>query len=123
MLLPSFPGEVEPSKSSVVKFEARARKLENNEVVVQLFDSLSNPTTSQQEKLGFDDVNGSSFLRWPFKDDGGGVYIGRYVARELGAYNLCVLYEKSPLSPCPFEVNVYSGKLRKRIRGRLKIHF
>ncbi|MQM01072.1 hypothetical protein Taro_033821, partial [Colocasia esculenta] len=103
------PGTVDASLSRV-GFVPRIKRLVRNEVAVQLVDSFSNPITSEEAKLSFkiDPVNTSNFLRWMFADKGGGLYIGHYLARDLGNYNICVLYEDAPLSPCPFEVNVHN---------------
>ncbi|XP_078445545.1 gamete expressed 2 [Wolffia australiana] len=104
----AVPGTVDRSKSRVVNFAARTRALVQNEVSVLLLDSLANPSVSQEGKLGFSLVNGSSIERFPFGDAGNGSYVAHYVARDIGVYNICVLYENSPLQPCPLEVSVFN---------------
>lgn len=87
-----------------------------NEVLVQLMDAFSNPILSQQTKLAFqiDSVNSSSFMRWAFADNEDGSYIGYYLARDLGAYNICISFEDKNLPPCPFEIHVHESKSQKQ---------
>ncbi|OEL30159.1 Protein GAMETE EXPRESSED 2 [Dichanthelium oligosanthes] len=51
-------------------------------------------------------ITTTSFVPKEFVDNRDGSYTGRYVARYLGSYGICVLFEDKQLAPCPFEVNV-----------------
>ncbi|XP_077238223.1 gamete expressed 2 [Tasmannia lanceolata] len=103
------PAMVDTSLSSVVKFAPNVTRLVRNDVIVELMDQFSNPVLSQHSKLSLKTgpVNNSGFLRWRFVDNEDGSYVGYYLARDLGSYNICVSFEDKSLSPCPFEVNVY----------------
>ncbi|XXG51751.1 hypothetical protein AAC387_Pa03g0252 [Persea americana] len=102
-----LPGVVDASLSNVEKFSPKVAKVVQNEIVVHLMDSFSNPVVSQQSQLRFQPVNNQSFLRWTFVDNNNGSYVGQYQARDLGRYNVCVTFEDKHLSPCPFEIDVY----------------
>lgn len=82
-----------------------------SEVVVQLLDSTKNPITSSGPKLHLKirAKNDSTFTTYPFTETDG-LYHGYYVVREVGVYNVCVLFEDKALSPCPFEIQVHEGK-------------
>ncbi|XP_058067826.1 protein GAMETE EXPRESSED 2 isoform X2 [Magnolia sinica] len=107
--LEAFPGMVDASQSSIVKFVPRVAKHVINELVVQLMDSFSNPVTSQQKKLSFeiDPIRNSSFLRWDFIDNKDGSYFGYYLPTILGTYKISILFEDKHLSPSPFEISVH----------------
>lgn len=55
--------------------------------------------------------NTSSFSNLLFVDNNDGSYMGHYVAEDIGTYQICASFDDKRLSPCPFEVNVYSSKL------------
>ncbi|OVA13441.1 Filamin/ABP280 repeat-like [Macleaya cordata] len=106
------PAEVDTELSRVVRFVAKVPKVVENEIVVQLVDSFSNPVMSQQTKLSleFRVVNSSGFLIWTFEDKMDGSYIGHYLAKDIGAYEICVSFADKHLSPCPFWAFVYSSE-------------
>ncbi|XP_020266792.1 protein GAMETE EXPRESSED 2-like [Asparagus officinalis] len=108
-LMTVFPGMVDTSFSSVFSFTSRVGKLMRNMISVQLLDAYLNPVSSEEAKLSFDIKvsNSSSFMTWAFVDNKDGSYVGYYMSRALGAYNMCILYEDKPLAPCPFEIQVY----------------
>lgn len=87
-------------------------RLVRNEVTVQLMDRFSNPVTSQQSKLSFDFgfAGGSLFLNWSFENRGDGTYLGYYLAKDTGVFNISVLFEGEKLASCPFEINAYRSK-------------
>lgn len=105
------------SLSSVVKFDHKVKLSVENEVVVRLVDSFMNPVVSFESKLKFQLISGSittpgstmSFVPKEFVDNRDGSYTAHYVARGLGSYGICVLYEDKQLAPCPFEVTVLAG--------------
>ncbi|KAJ0960858.1 hypothetical protein J5N97_001263 [Dioscorea zingiberensis] len=103
------PGLVDASLSTVVKISSRVKRLVRNEVVVQLMDSFSNPTPSYKDRLSFKlgDTNISDFLTWPFVDNEDGTYTGYYLAKDLGVYNISILFDEIFLSPSPLEINLY----------------
>ncbi|XP_020090197.1 protein GAMETE EXPRESSED 2 isoform X6 [Ananas comosus] len=105
-LLKVLPGLVSTSLSNVVKFAPSVKRLMKNEVVVQLSDSFLNPVFSQKSKLSLG-ANNSSFMTWAFIDNEDGTYTGYYMARDTGAFNICILFQDEHLPPCPFEVHVY----------------
>ena len=90
----------------------RVKKLVRNAVFVQLVDAYLNPVSSQETKLSldFEVSNSSSFIRWAFVDSQDGAYVGYYLSRDIGTYNMCISYEDKSLPPCPFEVQVYESK-------------
>ncbi|KAF6176765.1 hypothetical protein GIB67_031576 [Kingdonia uniflora] len=98
--------------SKVVKFVAKVPKLIKNEIAVQLVDSFSNPVSLQQRKISLEvrSVNNSGFLAWTFVDNNNGSYTGHYLAKEIGAYEICVSFEDKYLSPCSFWIYVYSSE-------------
>ncbi|XP_020090194.1 protein GAMETE EXPRESSED 2 isoform X3 [Ananas comosus] len=108
-LLKVLPGLVSTSLSNVVKFAPSVKRLMKNEVVVQLSDSFLNPVFSQKSKLSLG-ANNSSFMTWAFIDNEDGTYTGYYMARDTGAFNICILFQDEHLPPCPFEVHVYESK-------------
>ncbi|KAL5849425.1 hypothetical protein ACOSQ3_007486 [Xanthoceras sorbifolium] len=105
-------GEVNISLSGVVELTPKVPKLIKHEIVVQLLDSFSNPVLSQQSmlKLEIASLNRSSFSSWMFVDNNDGSYSGHYLAMEVGTYEICVSFDSTHFSPCPFVVNVYSSK-------------
>ncbi|XP_010105140.2 protein GAMETE EXPRESSED 2 [Morus notabilis] len=108
-----MPGAVNTSLSGVVKFSPKVPKLVKNEVVVQLVDSFNNPVMSQQTRLKLEVTpmkNTSSFSNLLFVDNNDGSYMGHYVAEDIGTYQICASFDDKRLSPCPFEVNVYSSE-------------
>ncbi|XP_073002340.1 protein GAMETE EXPRESSED 2 [Typha latifolia] len=111
-LMQVSPGIVSMSLSRVVRFSPTVKRFAKNEVLVQLVDSFSNPIVSYQSKLNFqiEFTNSSSFARWVFVDNKDGSYLGYYLARELGSYNICISFEDKHVTPCPFEVHVYDSE-------------
>jgi hypothetical protein len=106
-------GEVNVSLSTIQKFSLRAPKMIENEMAVQLVDSFFNPVLSQQSRLTLEiaSVNKSGFSSGMFVDNDNGTYCIRYVVKDGGTYEMCVSFDGKRLSPCPFGVNVYGGKL------------
>ncbi|KAK4854944.1 hypothetical protein QYF36_002662 [Acer negundo] len=104
-------GEVNVSLSGVVNYTSKVPKLIKHEIVVQLLDSFSNPVLSQQSmlKLEIASLNSSGFSSWMFVDNNDGSYSGHYLAMEVGTYEICVWFDSTHFSPCPFVVNVYSS--------------
>lgn len=100
------------SLSGVVKFSPKVPMLITHEVVVQLLDSISNPVLSQQSRLKLEitSINNSGFSSWMFVDNNDGSYSVRYLAMEVGTYEMCVSLDGRCFSP--FQVHVYSSKLR-----------
>ncbi|KAF8392567.1 hypothetical protein HHK36_022912 [Tetracentron sinense] len=105
-------GDIDTALSGVVKFVPKVPKLIKNEIVVQLMDSFSNPILLQQSKLKLEigSINQSGFLSWMFVDNKDGSYIGYYLAKDVGTYEICVSFDGKHLPPCPFGVNVYSSE-------------
>lgn len=97
-----------------MQFVPKVPKLVENEILVQLVDSFSNPVTFQQTKLSleFRSYNSSGFLIWTFEDKMNGSYIGHYIANDIGSYEICISFEDKHLSPCPFSAFVYSSKFQ-----------
>lgn len=87
-----------------------------NEVAVQLMDSFSNPVLLQQSRLKLDiaSINSSGFSSGMFVDNSDGSYTGHYLAEGIGTYQMCASFDSNHLPPCPFRVNVYSGKFKNR---------
>ncbi|KAJ6808757.1 protein GAMETE EXPRESSED 2-like [Iris pallida] len=108
-LMKASPGLVDISQSIIIQFEPRIKKLMRSVILVQLVDAFSNPVPLQETKLSLEIkvANTSNFMRWNFADNGDGSYVGYYLSRDLGTYNICVTYEDKHLSPCPLEVQVY----------------
>ncbi|KAE9455197.1 hypothetical protein C3L33_12904, partial [Rhododendron williamsianum] len=106
-----IPREVSISLSGVVKFAPKAPKMIRNEIVVQLMDSFSNPVLSQQSKLELEiaSINKSGFSTWMFVNDNYGLYIGYYLAKDVGSYEICASFDSKHFLPCPFGVNVYTS--------------
>ncbi|GAY35858.1 hypothetical protein CUMW_019000, partial [Citrus unshiu] len=104
--------DVNMTLSGVVKFTPKVAKLITHEVVVQLLDSYSNPVLSQQSglKLEITSMNSSGFSSWMFVDNNDGSYSGHYLAMDVGTYEMCVSYDGTNFSLCPFLVNVYSSQ-------------
>ncbi|KAG0543770.1 hypothetical protein BDA96_02G217700 [Sorghum bicolor] len=110
-----LPGAINMSLSSVVKFDPKVKLSVENEVVVRLVDSFMNPVVSFKSKLKFQLISASitsttSFVAKEFVDNGDGSYTAHYVARGLGSYGICVLYEDKQLTPCPFDVTVLADE-------------
>jgi len=105
-------GEVNMSLSGVVKFASKTEKLVQNEVILQLMDSFSNPVLSMQSKLKLeiDSINKSDFTIGAFMDNNDGSYRGQYMIKNVGSYELCVLFNGNYLLPCPCDINAYSSK-------------
>ncbi|KAJ0035291.1 hypothetical protein Pint_24479 [Pistacia integerrima] len=104
-------GEMNISLSGVVKFSPKVQRLITHDVVVQLLDSFSNPVLSQQSRLKLEiaSVNNSGFSSWMFEDNNDGSYSGRYLAMDVGTYEMCVSFDGTRFLPCPFGVYVYSS--------------
>ncbi|KAH9683540.1 protein GAMETE EXPRESSED 2 [Citrus sinensis] len=107
-----YNGDVNMTLSGVVKFTPKVAKLITHEVVVQLLDSYSNPVLSQQSRLKLEitSMNSSGFSSWMFVDNNDGSYSGHYLAMDVGTYEMCVSYDGTNFSLCPFLVNVYSSQ-------------
>ncbi|KAH9765906.1 protein GAMETE EXPRESSED 2 [Citrus sinensis] len=107
-----YNGDVNMTLSGVVKFTPKVAKLITHEIVVQLLDSYSNPVLSQQSglKLEITSMNSSGFSSWMFVDNNDGSYSGHYLAMDVGTYEMCVSYDGTNFSLCPFLVNVYSSQ-------------
>lgn len=105
-------GEVNMSLSGVVKYEPKVSKLTENEIVVQLLDSFSNPVLMKQLelKLEMGSVNDSTFKMGNFVDNNNGSYTGYYLAKDVGTYEICASYSGKHLFPCPFGANVYTSE-------------
>lgn len=105
-------GEVNTSMSGVVKFSPKVPMLINNEIIVRLIDSFSNPVLLQQSKLKLEigSINGSKFSTSLFIDNKDGSYSGTYLANDVGTYEICASFDGKHFSPCPFGVNVYRSK-------------
>lgn len=108
-----YAGEVNISISGVVKFASKVPKLIENEIVVQLMDSFSNPVLLQHSKLKLEigSINISGFSTLMFIDNKDGSYTGSYVAKDVGTYEICASFDGKRFLPCPFGVKVYNGKL------------
>ncbi|XP_020976556.1 protein GAMETE EXPRESSED 2 isoform X2 [Arachis ipaensis] len=76
-------GEVNGSLSNVVKFSSKVAKMSENEILVQLMDSFSNPVLAQQSS---------------------------YMAKDVGTYEICASFDGKDILPCPFSINVYSSE-------------
>ena len=102
------------SLSGVVQYAPKVPKMIKNEIVVQLMDSFSNPILFQQSKLYLEmaSINKSRFSTSKFVNDTDGLYIGSYLAEEIGTYEICASFDGNHFLPCPFGVNVYSSKLK-----------
>ncbi|XP_048233557.1 protein GAMETE EXPRESSED 2 isoform X2 [Ricinus communis] len=105
-------GEVDVSLSKVVNSAPKVPKLSENEIMVQLMDSFSNPVMSQQSLLNLEiaSVNRSGFSTGIFVGNNDGSYTCPFLAKDVGTYEMCVLFDGKRLAPCPFGVNVYSGE-------------
>lgn len=97
-----------------MKFVQKVPKLVKNEIVVQLMDSYSNPVLLQQSKLKLEiaSINRSAFSTWMFSNNNDGSYTARYLANDVGTYEICASYNGERFIPCPFGVNVYNSKSR-----------
>ncbi|PIA61321.1 hypothetical protein AQUCO_00300691v1 [Aquilegia coerulea] len=105
------PGEVDLKLSGVVEFASKVPKLVENEVVVRLVDSFMNPILFCQQNLSFEfPANNSGVVSWTFVAEDNGQYIGRYVTKDIGSYEICVLFHDKQLSPCPFWAYVYGSE-------------
>ncbi|XP_018632337.1 protein GAMETE EXPRESSED 2 isoform X5 [Nicotiana tomentosiformis] len=113
------PGKVNISLSGPVKFSPKVAKLTKNEITVRLMDSYSNPVLLQQSKLKLEigSVNRSGFSTWTFVDNKDGTYNGSYMAKDVGTYELCALFEGMRFLPCPFGVNVYTSEYFPRVQN------
>ena len=107
-------GEVNILFSSVVMFHQKVPKLSKNEILVNLLDSFSNPVLSQESKLQLEitSVNSSEFSTWDVVDYKDGSYGCSYMAKDVGTYEICVIYENKQFTKCPYIVNVYSSKYK-----------
>lgn len=114
-------GEVNTSVSGVVKFAPKVPALINNEIVVQLMDSFSNPVLLQQSKLKLEigSINGSESSTSVFIDNNDGSYTVSYLAKEVGTYEICASFDGKHFLPCPFGVNVYSSEYFPKAKNDL----
>nr|XP_009757468.1 PREDICTED: protein GAMETE EXPRESSED 2 [Nicotiana sylvestris] len=112
-------GKVNISLSGPVKFSPKVAKLTQNEIIVRLMDSYSNPVVLQQSKLKLEigSVNRSGFSTWTFIDNKDGTYNGSYMAKDVGTYELCASFDGMRFMPCPFGVNVYTSEYFPRVQN------
>ncbi|GAB2210293.1 hypothetical protein Droror1_Dr00015556 [Drosera rotundifolia] len=105
-------GVVNTSLSGVMKYAPKIQKQMKNEIVVQLMDSFHNPVTSQQAKLELEigSMNNSGFVNWTFLDNNDGSYVGQYLLKDVGTYEICASFDGYRFLPCPFGVNAYSSE-------------
>lgn len=84
----------------------------NNEIVVKLMDSFSNPVVSNQSKLNLEvsSTNKSEPSISEFVNNNDGSYTVLYMPKGIGNYEICVTFHGIHFLPCPFGVRVYSGK-------------
>ncbi|KAL1807376.1 hypothetical protein ACET3Z_024366 [Daucus carota] len=103
-------GEVNTSISGVVKYAPRVPMLINNEIVVKLMDSFSNPVVSNQSKLNLEvsSTNKSEPSISEFVNNNDGSYTVLYMPKGIGNYEICVTFHGIHFLPCPFGVRVYS---------------
>ncbi|XP_057772111.1 protein GAMETE EXPRESSED 2 isoform X2 [Salvia miltiorrhiza] len=103
-------GAVNVSLSGVVRFAEKVAKMVKNEVVVRLVDSYSNPVVSQGShlKLEIASINKSASTTWDFADSNNGLYTIKYLANDVGTYEMCASYNGQRFVPCPFGVHVYN---------------
>ncbi|GAB2295199.1 hypothetical protein Dimus_029374 [Dionaea muscipula] len=105
-------GEVNTSLSGVVKYAAKVQKQMKNEIIVKLVDSFYNPVVLQHSKLNLEiaSINNSGFVSWMFVDNNDGSYMGHYLVKDVGTYELCASFDGYRFLPCPFGVNAYSSE-------------
>ncbi|MED6108037.1 hypothetical protein PIB30_019814 [Stylosanthes scabra] len=105
-------GEVNVSLSSVLKFSSKVAKMSENEILVQLMDSFSNPVPAQQSrlKLKTTSANRSLFQTLEIKDNKDGSYNCSYMAKDVGTYEICASFDGKKILQCPFSINVYSSE-------------
>ncbi|XP_020976557.1 protein GAMETE EXPRESSED 2 isoform X3 [Arachis ipaensis] len=105
-------GEVNGSLSNVVKFSSKVAKMSENEILVQLMDSFSNPVLAQQSRLKLEttSANKSLFQTLDIKDNMDGSYNCSYMAKDVGTYEICASFDGKDILPCPFSINVYSSE-------------
>ncbi|KAK1390459.1 Gamete expressed 2 [Heracleum sosnowskyi] len=103
-------GEVNTSISGVVKYASSVPMLINNEIVVKLMDSFSNPVVSKQSKLKLEvsSTNKSEPSISEFVNNNDGSYTVLYMPKDIGNYEICVAFNGMHFLPCPFGVRVYS---------------
>ncbi|KAL3505706.1 hypothetical protein ACH5RR_031088 [Cinchona calisaya] len=107
---PVSAGKVNLSLSGIVNFALKASKLEKSYITVQLMDSYSNPVLLQQSKLKLEiaSVNKSDYSTTGFIDNNDGLYTGSFLAKAIGTFEICALFDGQPFAPCPIGVNVYT---------------
>lgn len=95
-----------------MKFAQKVEKMVENEIVVHLMDSYSNPVLLQQSNLELQiaSINKSAFSTWDFSDNDDGSYTAKYLANDVGTYEICASYKGEHFLPCPFGVHVYGSK-------------
>ncbi|XP_047948674.1 protein GAMETE EXPRESSED 2 [Salvia hispanica] len=103
-------GAVNVSLSGVVRFSEKVAKMVKNDIVVRLVDSYSNPVLLQESHLRLEiaSINKSAFSTWDFADNNNGLYTVKYLANDIGTYELCASYKGERFVPCPFGVHVYN---------------
>ncbi|XP_042050502.1 protein GAMETE EXPRESSED 2-like isoform X1 [Salvia splendens] len=101
---------VNVSLSGVVRFSEKVAKMVKNDIVVRLVDSYSNPVLLQESHLRLEiaSINKSAFSTWDFADNNNGLYTVKYLANDIGTYELCASYKGERFVPCPFGVHVYN---------------
>ncbi|GMH08294.1 hypothetical protein Nepgr_010134 [Nepenthes gracilis] len=105
-------GDVNITLSGVVKYSPQVQKKMKNEIIVRLMDSFYNPVLGGQSKLKLEigSINDSGFKTWTFVDNNDGSYIGHYLLKDVGSYELCASFDGHRFLPCPFGVNAYSSE-------------
>ena len=105
-------GAVNVSLSGVVRFSEKVAKMVKNDIVVRLVDSYSNPVLLQESHLRLEiaSINKSAFSTWDFADNNNGLYTVKYLANDIGTYEMCASYKGERFVLCPFGVHVYNCK-------------
>ncbi|XP_037434559.1 protein GAMETE EXPRESSED 2-like [Triticum dicoccoides] len=118
------PGAVDTSLSTAPMFDPKAKRSVRNNVTVRLVDSFMNPVVSLEPKLRLQltsanvtaPMNASSFTAGEFVNNRDGSYTAHYVARYLGLYGMCILFDSRQLAPCPFQVLVLPDEYFSEVR-------
>lgn len=105
-------GAVNVSLSGVVRFAEKVVKMVKNDIAVHLVDSYSNPVLLQESKLKLEigSINKSAYSIWDFSDNNDGSYTVKYLANDVGTYEMCAAYNGERFMPCPFGVYVFNSK-------------
>ncbi|KAE8807088.1 protein GAMETE EXPRESSED 2 [Hordeum vulgare] len=117
-------GAVDTSLSSAPMFDPRIKRSVKNNVTVRLVDSFMNPVVSLEPQLRLQltsanitaPMNTSSFTAGEFVNNKDGSYTAHYVAKFLGLYGMCIMFENRQLTPCPFQVLVLPDEYFSEVR-------